>query len=39
MTEFGVQWHDLVNTVIDENSYQARCGNIRSGTELDLRVS
>jgi len=39
MTECGVQWHELVNTVIDENSYQARCGNIKSGMKLGLRVS
>lgn len=39
MAEFGVQWHDLVNRAIDESSYQAMCGNIRSGMELDLRVS
>jgi hypothetical protein len=39
MTGFGVHWRDLVNTVIDENSHQARCGDVRSGTELNLRVS
>jgi hypothetical protein len=38
MTDCGAQWRDLVNTRIDKSSYQARCGNITSDTELGLRL-